>query len=197
MPHHQSRAPHAHYPIRRQPVARTLRRRRLIIRCRQAHHFRSLGRWRPSVGRHALHGPGAGDSMARLGNQHHQHDRKIQPRDFALAAEPGRATMKAAVIRPFHWHPDFYTLELPVRDGAVQRDASEAITKFAIVDRFSGDGRVSKMFWRGCGPRTPDTALACSVAHDKHNIWTVGSSDAAMAKAVNALRKIQGGWALV
>ncbi len=98
-------------------------------------------------------------------------DRTISREDFALAAEPGRATMQAAVIRPFHWHPDFYTFELPVRDGAVQRDASETITKFAIVDRFSGDGRVSKMFWRGCGPRTPDTALACSVAHDKHNIW--------------------------
>ena len=124
-------------------------------------------------------------------------NRKIQPQDFAIAAEPGRDTMKAAVIRPFHWHPDFYTLELPVRDGAVQRDESEAITKFAIVDRFSGEGRVSKMFWRGCGPRTPETAVACSVAHDKHNIWVVGSSDAAMAKAVNTLVEMQGGWALV
>ena len=53
------------------------------------------------------------------------------------------------------------------------------------------------MFWLGCGPRTPDTALACSVAHDKHNIWAVGSSDAAMATAVNALAEMQGGWALV
>ena len=105
--------------------------------------------------------------------------------------------MKAAVLRPFHWHPDFITMELPVRDGAVQRDESEDITKFAIVDRFSGEGRVSKMFWRGCGPRTPDTAVACSVAHDKHNIWVVGSSDAAMAKAVNTLVEMQGGWALV
>ncbi len=123
--------------------------------------------------------------------------RTIKPEDFELRAEPGRTTMKAAVIRPFHWHPEFYTLELPVRDGAVQRDESEAITKFAIVDRFSGDGRVAKMFWRGCGPRTPETAVACSVAHDKHNIWVVGSSDAAMAKAVNALIERQGGWALV
>ena len=123
--------------------------------------------------------------------------RPIAAGDFALAAEPGRETMKAAVIRPFHWHPDFYVMDLPVRDGAVQRDPSEAITKFAIVDRFSGEGRVSKMFWRGCGPRTPGTALACSVAHDKHNVWVVGSCDAAMAMAVNALVAQQGGWALV
>ena len=123
--------------------------------------------------------------------------REVKAADFALKAETGRVTMKAAVIRPFHWHPEFYTMELPVRDDEVQRDPSEAITKFAIIDRFSGEGRISKMFWRGCGPRTPQTALACSVAHDKHNIWSVGSSDAAMAKAVNALIETQGGWAMV
>jgi len=123
--------------------------------------------------------------------------RTLQPGDFALKAEPGRKTMKAAVIRPFHWHPEFYTLELPVRGGEVQRDPSENITKFAIIDRFSGEGRISKMFWRGCGPRTPETALACSVAHDKHNVWSVGSSDSAMALAVNTLVEQQGGWVLV
>ena len=123
--------------------------------------------------------------------------RKVTAADFALKAAPGRATMNAAVIRPFHWHPDFYTMELPVRDGEVQRDPSQSITKFAIVDRFSGEAKISKMFWRGCGPATPETALACSVAHDKHNIWTVGSSDAAMAEAVNALVETHGGWALV
>jgi adenine deaminase len=123
--------------------------------------------------------------------------RRIESSDFALEAEPGRETMHAAVIRPFHWHPEFYTMELPVRDGEVQRDPSESITKFAIVDRFSGEAKISKMFWRGCGPRTPETALACSVAHDKHNIWSVGSSDAAMALAVNALVEQQGGWVLV
>jgi adenine deaminase len=123
--------------------------------------------------------------------------RAVTAADFALKAEPGRATMKAAVIRPFHWRPEFYTLELPVRDGEVQRDPSETITKFAIVDRFSGEARISKMFWRGCGPKTPETGLACSVGHDKHNVWVVGSSDAAMAKAVNALTAIHGGWALV
>ncbi len=123
--------------------------------------------------------------------------RTLTAEDFAIGAAPGRTTMKAAVIRPFHWHDEFYVVDLPVHDGEVQRNPDEAITKFAIVDRFSGEGKTSKMFWRGCGPRTAETALACSVAHDKHNIWVVGSSDAAMARAVNALVKIQGGWALV
>ncbi len=123
--------------------------------------------------------------------------RDITAADFVIPAAPGRATMQAAVIRPFHWHPEFFTVDMPVENGEVQRRPDETITKFAIVDRFSGEGKVSKMFWRGCGPRDPDTALACSVAHDKHNIWVCGSSDAAMAQAVNALREQQGGWALV
>lgn len=117
--------------------------------------------------------------------------------DFAIAAEPGRETMQAAVLKPFFWEEKFLTYELPVADGEVQRDAGRNITKFSIVDRYSGRKSVSRMFWAGTGPRTPDCALASSLAHDKHNIWCVGSSDEAMALAVNALAEMGGGWALV
>lgn len=123
--------------------------------------------------------------------------RRLTAADFAIPAAPGRQTMQAALLRPFHWDDNFITSELPVADGLVQRDETRNITKFAIIDRFSGEGRSSKMFWLGTGPRTPDTALAASLGHDKHNIWCVGSSDAAMAEAVNALTDMQGGWALV
>lgn len=124
-------------------------------------------------------------------------DREMTAADFAVAAPECRDVVSAALLRPFHWADDFITAELPVVDGLVQRDASRNITKFSIVDRFSGEGKTSAMFWLGTGPKTEDTALACSMGHDKHNIWVVGSSDAAMAKAVNALRETQGGWALV
>ena len=123
--------------------------------------------------------------------------RALTAEDFAVRAEPGRDRMKAALLRPFHWDDAFITRELPVSGGQVQRDPDRNVTKFAIVDRYSGEGRTSAMFWLGTGPRTPETALACSMGHDKHNIWVVGSSDGAMAQAVNALRETQGGWALV
>jgi adenine deaminase len=122
--------------------------------------------------------------------------RELKADDFRIPALPGRPTMTAALLRPFHFRDEFITMELPAADGAVQRDSARNVTKFAIVDRFTGDGRLSTMFWVGCGPATPDTALACSVAHDKHNIWVVGSSDEAMALAVNRLAEINGGWAL-
>ncbi|MGO8148144.1 adenine deaminase C-terminal domain-containing protein, partial [Rhizobium leguminosarum] len=61
---------------------------------------------------------------------------------------------------------------LPVEEGAVQRDPARNVTKFSIVERFSGEAKVSRMFWLGTGPRTPETALASTLGHDKHNIWT-------------------------
>ena len=122
--------------------------------------------------------------------------RTLSAADFAIKADAGATSMKAAVLRPFHWNEDFLVEELPVDGGEVQRDTSRLITKWALVDRYRGDGAVASMFWTGCGPADPDTALACSVAHDSHNIWAVGSSDAAMATAVNHLSEIQGGWAL-
>ena len=103
--------------------------------------------------------------------------RRIEAADFAIQAKTGRTAMQAALLRPFHWHDDFITMELPVEDGEVRRDAKRNVTKFAIVDRFSGEAKISRMFWLGCGPKTPDTAVGCTVAHDKHNIWIVGSSD--------------------
>jgi adenine deaminase len=124
-------------------------------------------------------------------------DRDLGAEDFAIPAPRPTATAQAAVLRPFHWIDDFITMDLPVRDGMVQRDPDRNVTKFAIVDRFSGQGQTSRMFWLGTGPRTPDTALACSMGHDKHNIWVTGSSDGAMAEAVNAITAMQGGWALV
>ena len=67
--------------------------------------------------------------------------RRIEPKDFAIATEVGRKTMQAALLRPFHWHDDFITIELPVENGEVQRDPVRNVTKFSIVDRFSGEAQ--------------------------------------------------------
>lgn len=123
--------------------------------------------------------------------------RRLAAEDFAVRAPAGRDRVQAAVLRPFHWNEDFLVEELPVLDGEVQRDPQKLITKWSLIDRYRGDGAVASMFWTGVGPSDPDTALCCSVAHDSHNIWCIGSSDAAMAMAVNRLAEIDGGWVLV
>jgi adenine deaminase len=92
---------------------------------------------------------------------------------------------------------DFLTATLPVIDGAVQRDEAQMITKVALLDRYSGKTRVSKMFWKDVGMKTPHSAMCCSIAHDNHNAWVTGSSDEAMVLAVNTMAEMDGGYVLV
>jgi len=117
--------------------------------------------------------------------------------DFSIVAptSPSQDKVTAAVLQPYHWESDFMTLELPVKDGLVER--GEEATKFAIIDRYHGEKKLGKMFWKNVGPKAPNSALACSVAHDHHNLWVLGSSDEAMALAINELAAMQGGWVLV
>jgi adenine deaminase len=123
--------------------------------------------------------------------------RLLSAGDFDIAAPEGRTTATAALLEPSYFESEHLTIDLPVKDGQVQRDDYAGVTKFAVVDRYHGkDGGVARMFWRKVGPRTPDTAVACTVAHDHHNMWVLGSGDEAMALAANRLAEIQGGWVL-
>ena len=123
--------------------------------------------------------------------------RPVQASDFAVAAPPGRESVDAAILEPFWFAPDFMQEQLPVKDGVVTFDPQQGYTKVGVVDRYENAGAVSKMFWKNVGPLSPNSALASSQMHDIHNIWVVGNSDEAMAKAANAVAELQGGWALV
>ena len=124
--------------------------------------------------------------------------RSLTAEDFVIRAPAGRKSVNVALMEPFYFAPEFIQDTLPVSsNGTVSADSTRGITKVAVVDRYSGEGRISKMFWRNTGPRTPGTALASSQSHDLHNIWVVGNDDAAMALAVNTLNGMQGGWVLV
>jgi adenine deaminase len=123
--------------------------------------------------------------------------RQMEAKDFVISAPPGRDEVTVALMHPFYFEADFMEDTLPVTDNRVEADTSRGISKVAIVDRYSGKGAVSKMFWRDVGPITPGSALASSQMHDIHNIWTVGNDDAAMALAVNTVANQHGGWALV
>ena len=123
--------------------------------------------------------------------------RTLTAADFAIRApQPDMTTVKAAVLEMRSRQKDFFTETLPVRDGVVQRDLGRFISKGALVDRYHGKG-VAKAFFRHFGPLSPDSALAVSYTHDLHNVGVFGSSDEAMALAVNTLAGQGGGWVLV
>ncbi len=123
--------------------------------------------------------------------------RELTAKDFAIKAPAGKTTVTAAILTLFYFEPDFMTDTLAVKDGYVQRDDSKSIDKVALIDRYHGKADLVKMFWKNVGPKTPNSALSCSIAHDLHNIWSVGSSDEAMALAANTVADMGGGWALV
>lgn len=123
--------------------------------------------------------------------------REIKPEDFVIEAPEGKAEVDVALLQPFYFEEEFMVEKMPVTDGVVLPDASRAITKVAVVDRYRGTGGVSKMFWKNVGPITPNSALACSMAHDLHNLWALGNDDAAMAMAINKIQEMNGGWVLV
>jgi adenine deaminase len=69
------------------------------------------------------------------------------------------------------------------------------IVKIAVVERHQGTGNVGLALLRGYGIKSG--ALALSIAHDSHNIITVGTNDEDMALAVENLIKQGGGIILV
>jgi adenine deaminase len=79
-------------------------------------------------------------------------------------------------------------------DGNLEADLVKDILKIAVVERY-GNERVSNGFINGFG--LEDGAIASSVAHDSHNIITVGTNGRDMAKAVNTVLKNKGGLAAV
>ena len=79
-------------------------------------------------------------------------------------------------------------------DGELVADPGKEIAKLAVIERHRGTGNVGLGFVRGFGPL--DGALACTVAHDHHNLIVLGSDDASMRTAIAALVRSGGGAAV-
>ena len=82
-----------------------------------------------------------------------------------------------------------------VSDGLVVSDPDRDLLKIAVIERHQGTGRAGIGFVRGMGLK--QGALASSVAHDAHNIVTVGAADGDMLTAADAVRSMNGGLAVV
>ena len=84
--------------------------------------------------------------------------------------------------------------EVPTRGGDVLLDGTD-ILRLAVVERHFASGRVGLGLVKGYGLK--DGAAATTVSHDSHNIIVVGDDKAAMARAVEELKRIGGGMTLV
>lgn len=79
--------------------------------------------------------------------------------------------------------------------GDFVRNPDADIVKIAVIERHQETGNVATALLRGYGIR--EGAVALSVAHDSHNIITVGVTDEEMEFAVQKLIRQNGGIVLV
>ncbi len=78
-----------------------------------------------------------------------------------------------------------------MRDGQYMPDVAQDLLYISVLNRYTTDAKPALGFVRGFGLKRG--ALASSVAHDSHNIVAVGTSNEAIAAAVNAVIEAKGG----
>ena len=114
--------------------------------------------------------------------------RPVEAADFQVQAESDRMRVITAVDNQLMTGETI--VDTPIEDGAAVADPDRDVLKLAVVNRYT-EAPPAIAFIRGFG--LDDGALASSVAHDSHNLLAVGTSDAALAEAVNAIIEEQGG----
>jgi len=92
---------------------------------------------------------------------------------------PGQIVTKKAVEK------------IQVVDGAVVRDLERDILKLVVVERHKASDNIGVGLVKGFGLKKG--ALASSVAHDSHNIIAVGADDLDILKAIEEIKRLQGG----
>jgi adenine deaminase len=81
--------------------------------------------------------------------------------------------------------------DLAVHDGHLVADPEAGLAKLAVIERHRGTGNVGLGFLRGLGPMKG--ALACTIAHDHHNLIVAGSDDESMRTAIAEVVRLGGG----
>ena len=110
------------------------------------------------------------------------------PGDFDIAAPAGATSVEARVIGVIENQAPTKALvrRLPVVDGRVSGDRAQDVCQIAVVERHRGTGQVTNALVSGFGYGI-DCAVASTVAHDSHHMIVVGTDDAHMALAANAV----------
>ena len=112
------------------------------------------------------------------------------PQDFEAAAD-GAKHIRVIQIVP-HQIVTKTALEVPkIESGKLVADTARDNLKLVVVERHRATGNVGVGFVKGFGLQRG--ALGSTVAHDAHNVVVVGTNDADIVAAVQALEKMRGG----
>lgn len=111
-----------------------------------------------------------------------------RPEDFAVRDEPRYHEAIVAEDRQLITQRE--RCKPLLVSGKLEADPARDLLKLAVVNRYR-DARPAVAFIKNLGLKRG--AIASTVAHDSHNIIAAGTSDAMIAKAVNALVAVRGG----
>ena len=85
--------------------------------------------------------------------------------------------------------------QVKTRDGYFVPDPNEDVIPIYVLERHHGTGNIGKGLIEGFGLK--NGAIASTVAHDSHNLVVVGDSEQDILLAVEEIKRIDGGLALV
>jgi adenine deaminase len=121
--------------------------------------------------------------------------RTLTADDLRIAADGEVAKIRAIGMVPGELATEHRIVEAPVADGAVPAAPQLDLAKAASIERHGGSGSIGLGFVQGLGLKRG--AVATTVAHDNHNLFVVGTNDADMLAAVEALGAAGGGMVAV
>ncbi|RAP46004.1 MAG: adenine deaminase, partial [Methanosphaera sp. rholeuAM74] len=119
------------------------------------------------------------------------------PEDFEIRTH-NKNTTKALVnvikVTDNQIVTDKITREVKVKDGKIETNTEDDTLKISVVERY-GHNTIYTALINGFG--ITNGAISSSVAHDSHNIITIGTNSKLMAKATNTVIDNNGGLAAV
>jgi len=139
-----------------------------------------------------------GSTVAKLADYDDQGVRnsvRVDTRRMSLdiIARPGKA--RVIKVSEDQVVTEEISVEPLIEDGLVVPDIDQDVLKLAVIERHRATGNVGLGLVHGFSIKSG--ALASSVAHDSHNIIVVGTNDADIVAAVEAVIEMDGGQVVV
>ncbi len=118
----------------------------------------------------------------------------VNPEAIELSVEDPACPVRVIGLVPGQIVTENRVERLGALDGWLVADPDRGIAKLAVIERHRGTGNIGLGFVLGFGPL--DGALACTVAHDHHNLIVAGGDDESMLTAIAEVIRLGGGVAV-
>lgn len=136
---------------------------------------------------------GAITSPRKTATRNSVHIKRLNLNDLRIKARSARARVIELV--PGQIETKEVLLPVLAKDGLIISDTVQDVLKLLVVERHRASGNIGKGLVKGLG--LSSGAIASTVAHDSHNLIAAGVRDEDILMALETVRKMHGGLAVV